>query len=323
VRRRAVLALLAGTTMPLPFAAAEPAKVFRLGMLSFTPPGPGIRALERRLQALGWEEGRNLQIDFVQLDATDADRSLAMAAELVGRGVDAIYAGGPELAVKLAVTATRTLPVVMVANDYDPVARGYVASLARPGGNVTGVFLQQIELTPKQLEFLTEAVPEVARVVVLWDRFSADQFEAVQEAARSLNIPLDGIECTDPPYDYERAFAGIEGGHRDALLQMTSPVFFVDRQRLAALAINHRLPSMFAFRQWADADGLMSYGASLTDMGHLAADYVDRIAKGAKPADLPVQQPTKFELVINLKTAKALGLTIPPSILARADEVIE
>jgi len=144
VRRRAVLALLAGTTMPLPFAAAEPAKVFRLGMLSFTPPGPGIRALERRLQALGWEEGRNLQIDFVQLDATDADRSLAMAAELVGRGVDAIYAGGPELAVKLAVTATRTLPVVMVANDYDPVARGYVASLARPGGNVTGVFLQQI-----------------------------------------------------------------------------------------------------------------------------------------------------------------------------------
>jgi ABC-type uncharacterized transport system substrate-binding protein len=143
VKRRGVLALLAAATMPLPFAAGEPAKVFRLGVLSYTPPGPGIRALEQQLQTLGWEEGRNLQIDFVRLDDTDADRSFAMAAELVGRGVDAIYAGGPEPAVKLAVTATRTLPVVMLANDYDPVARGYVASLARPGGNVTGVFFSR------------------------------------------------------------------------------------------------------------------------------------------------------------------------------------
>ena len=323
MKRRAVLALLAGATIPLRFAAGEPPKVFRLGVLSLTPPGPGIRALYRRLQTLGWEEGRNLRIDFVQLDETDADRSLAMAVELVGRGVDTIYAGGPELAVKSAVAATRTIPIVMQANDYDPVARGYVASLARPGGNVTGVFLQQIELTPKRLEFLTEAVPGMARVVVLWDRFSADQFEAAREAARSLKIPLHGIECTDPPYDYERALAGVEGGRRDALLQMTSPVFFVDRQRLAAVALDHRLPSVFAFRQWVDEGGLMSYGASLTDMGRLAADYIDRIAKGAKPADLPVEQPTKFELVVNLKTAKALGLTVQPSILARADEVIE
>jgi putative tryptophan/tyrosine transport system substrate-binding protein len=138
-----------------------------------------------------------------------------------------------------------------------------------------------------------------------------------------LKIPLDDIQCTDPPYDYERALAGVEGGRRDALLQMASPVFFVDRQRLVAVALDHRLPSIFAFRQWADAGGLMSYGASLTDMNRLAADYVDRIAKGTKPADLPVQQPTKFELIVNLKTAKALGLTVPPPILARADEVIE
>jgi putative ABC transport system substrate-binding protein len=138
-----------------------------------------------------------------------------------------------------------------------------------------------------------------------------------------LKIPLAGIECTDPPYDYERVLAGVEGEHRDALLQITSPVFFVDRQRLVAAALNHRLPSMFAFRQWVDEGGLMSYGASLTDMGRLAADYIDRIAKGAKPADLPVQQPIKFELVVNLKTAKALGLSIPYTILALADEVIE
>jgi putative ABC transport system substrate-binding protein len=184
--RRRVLALLAGVAMSPPLAAGaagEPAKVFRLGMPSFTPPGPGIRALEKRLQTLGWQEGRNLQIDFVRLDETDADRSLTMAAELVGRGVDAIFAGGPELAVKAAVTATRTVPVVMIANDYDPVARGYVASLARPGGNVTGVFLQQIELTPKRLQFLAEAVPDMTRVVVLWDRFSADQFEAARGCA--------------------------------------------------------------------------------------------------------------------------------------------
>ena len=160
-------------------------------------------------------------------------------------------------------------------------------------------------------------------MVVLRDRFSGDQFEGARKAARTLKIPLAGIEYADPPYDYERALAGLKGGHRDVLLLMTSPLFIEDRRRLAAVAIDHRLPSMFPFRQFVDAGGLMSYGASLTDMNRLAADYVDRIAKGAKPADLPVQQPTKFELVVNLKTAKALGLTVPPSILARADEVIE
>jgi putative ABC transport system substrate-binding protein len=163
----------------------------------------------------------------------------------------------------------------------------------------------------------------LARVVALWDRLSADQLEAARDAARSLKIRLDGIECADPPYDYERALAGVEGGHRDVLLAMASPLFMEDRRRLAAVALDHRLPSMFAVRQWVDTGGLMSYGPSLTDMNRLAADYVDRIAKGAKPEDLPVQQPTKFELIVNLKTARELGLTIPPAILARADEVIE
>jgi putative tryptophan/tyrosine transport system substrate-binding protein len=325
MRRRGVVALLAGAILPrfAARAAGEPAKVLRLGVLQPTPPGPGYRAFVQQLLALGYEEGRNLRIDFVQLDSTNADRSFAMAAELVGRGVDVIRAGGTEVVLKSAAAVTRTVQIVMVATDYDPLARGYVRSLARPGGNVTGVFMQQIELTPKRLEFLTQAVPDLARVVVLWDRFSADQFEAAREAARSLKIPLDGIEFADPPYDYERALAGVEGGHRDVLLQMTSPLFIQDRQRFPAVALDHRLPSMFPFRQWVDAGGLMSYGASLTDMNRLAADYIDRIAKGAKPADLPVQQPTKFELVVNLKTAKTLGLTIPQSIIARADEVIE
>ena len=224
---------------------------------------------------------------------------------------------------KTAVAATKTVPIVMVASDYDPLTLGYVASLARPGGNVTGVFLQQVELTPKRLDLLTQTVPDLARVVVLWDRYSADQFAAAREAARSLKIQLDGIECANPPYDYDRVLAGVDGGHRDVLLLMTSPLFMEDRQRLAAVALDHRLASMFAVRPWVDAGGLLSCGASLTGMNRLAADYIDRIAKGAKRADLPVQQPTRFELVVNLKTAAALGLTIPPSILARADEVIE
>src|SRR6516225_470433 len=326
MRRREVLATLAGAAMSLPFAggaAGEPTKVFRLGMLSPTPPGPGIRAFVEQLRVLGWEEGHNLHIDFVQVDSTDTDRALAMAAELGDRGVDVIFGGGPEVVLKSAVVATQTVPIVMLANDYNPLAHGYVASLAHPSSNVTGIFFQQIELTSKRLEFLTQTVPGVARVVVLWDRLSADQFEAAREAARLLKIRLDGIECADPPYDYERVLAGIDGARGDAILQTTSPLFFQDRQRFPGVALAHRLPAMFALRQWVDAGGLISHGASLSAMGRLAADYVDRIAKGAKPADLPVQQPTRFELVVNLNTAKALGLTIPPSILARADEVIE
>ena len=170
MRRRSILVLFAGAAAP-PFvvrAADEPVKVFRLGILSPLPPGPGILALEQRLQQLGWEEGRNLQIDYVQVDSTDAVRSCAMAAELAGRGVQTIFAGGPEVVLKSAVAATKTIPIVMVANDYDPLAFGYVASLARPGGNVTGVFMQQIELTPKRLQLLTQTVPDLARVVVLW-----------------------------------------------------------------------------------------------------------------------------------------------------------
>jgi len=304
-------------------AAGEATKVLRLGMIVPSRPLPGTRAFEAQLREFGYEEGRNLQLDFLQLSGSDIGRVPELAAELVGRGVDAILAGGPELALKSVMSASRTVPIVMVAIDYDPLVGGYIASLGRPGGNVTGVFFQQIELTAKRLQLLAETVPELARVVILWDRITRDQFDSARAAARSLKILADGIECTNPPYDYERALSGVDGERRDVLLQTSSPFFMADRQRVAAVALDHRLPSMFAFREWADVDGLMSYGPSLTGMYRLAADYVDRIAKGAKPEDLPVQQPTKFELVVNLKTAGALGLTVPPSILARADEVIE
>lgn len=281
MRRRSVLALLAGaaTLPPAARAAGETAKVFRLGVLCSLPPGPGFRAFLQRMLGLGWEEGRNLQIDYVLLGDADADRSITMAVELVGRGVDVIYALGGEDELRSAAAATKTVPIVLLANDFDPLAGGYVANLARPSGNVTGVFLQQVELTAKRLEFLSQTVPDLERVVALWDRISANQLEIARDAARFLKIRLDGIECTDLPYDYARALAGVDGAHRDVLLQLNSGRFFRDRQRLPATALDHRLPSMFPFRQWVDEGGLMSYGASLTDMSQLAADYVDRIAK--------------------------------------------
>jgi putative ABC transport system substrate-binding protein len=275
------------------------------------------------MHTLGWEEGRNFDIDFVQLDSADAGRSIAVAAALIRRGVDAIYAAGPEDVLKAAVAATSTVPIVIIAMDYDPVARHYAASLARPGGNVTGVVLQENELVPKRLELLAQTVPELARVVALWDQFSADHLTAARDAARSLNIRLDGIECANPPYDYQHVLAGVEGGRGDVLLLLGSPLFFRDRENLALVMLGHRLAAMFPLRQWVDSGGLISYGPNLIDMNRLAADFFDRIARGAKAADLPVQQPTRFELVINLKTAKELGLTIPQTILLRADEVIE
>jgi putative ABC transport system substrate-binding protein len=213
--------------------------------------------------ALGWEEGRNLQIDWVVLGDADADRSVAMAAELVGRGVDANYAVGGENELRSAAAATKTIPIVFLANDYDPLAGGYVLSLARPGGQCHRCFFAAGRVDREAAATSDPDGPRLARVVTLWDRISADQLEIARDAARSLKIRLDGIECTDPPYDYERLLAGVDGAHRDVLLQLNSGLFFRDRQRFSAVALDHRLPSMFPFRQWVDEGGLMSYSASL------------------------------------------------------------
>jgi putative tryptophan/tyrosine transport system substrate-binding protein len=211
----------------------------------------------------------------------------------------------------------------MIAIDYDPLARGYVANLARPTGNITGLTLQQIELAAKRLQLMKHAFPDRQSATVFWDRSSADQWQATQSAAATLAIRLAGVELRELPYDYEGALTHAPADHRGILIVMTSVVLFRDRARLADFALRHRIPSMFAFREWVEPGGLMSYGPSITGMFARAADYVDRIARGAKPADLPIEQPTKFEFVINLRTAQALGLTFPPSLLAIADEVIE
>jgi len=324
MRRREFIGLLGSAAVgwPLAVSAQQDAKVLRLGTVATQPrSAPFYVAFEQRMTELGYQEGRNFAFEFVH---TPSIGSYEPAYREIGaRKVDIILTGGPELSLKSALAATNTIPIVMVAVDYDPFARGYVMSLGRPNGLVTGVFLQQIELTVKRLQLMKDAFPDMQAATVFWDRISADQWEAAKGAGTTLRVRLAGIELRELPYDYDAALAQTAPEDRAILFVMTSPFFFLNRARLADFALRNRIVSVFRFREWAAAGGLVSYGPSLTGMFRLAADYVDRIAKGAKPADLPIQQPTKFELVVNLKTAKALGLTVPPSLLVRADEVIE
>ena len=223
--------------------------------------------------------------------------------------------------------ATSSIPILMLATDYDPVAIGLVASLARPGGNVTGVTVQQIELTAKRVELLKEAVSAVIDIAVFSDAFTteaSEQMHAAAVAADRLRLGLTSVVVPGaPPYDFAAALETTRQRGAGAVLALMSPGFYLDRSRFVEEVSLYRMPASFGVREFAEAGGLMSYGANLVDMNTVLADYVVKVFKGAKPADLPVQQPTKFELVINLKTAKTLGLTVPQSILARADEVIE
>jgi putative ABC transport system substrate-binding protein len=324
MRRRAIIAGLGGVLLSLPqqAGAQRPAKVLRLGLVSAQPrSAPNTAALLERMAELGYEDGRNLVVEYVQ--AANLDAWEAGYRELATRKVDILVAPGPEVALKAALATANANPIVMIAIDYDPLALGYVASFARPGGNVTGVFLQQIELTAKRLQIVRDVFPDARGATVFWDRASADQWEAARSVAATLELQLAGIQLREPPYDYEQAIASAPPGYRRNLVVMNSPYFFRDRARLADFALRSRIPSNFALRQFVEAGGLMSYGPSITAMYRRAAEYVDRIARGARPADLPIEQPTRFELAINVRTAKRLGLAIPPAILARADEVIE
>jgi len=292
------------------YADQQPTRVFHIGIVAGTPrSNPEHVAFEQRVRELGYVEGRNLTIDFVQND--HLDRLVAAAGEFARRGVDVIVGGGQDAVLKAAIAATaaRSTPVVFRAVDFDPLAKGYIASLAHPGGNATGVVMSNLEMTAKRLDLLTQAVPLIARIVLLYDMEGEDQREAATQAASALGIPLEAIELRNPPYDYDRALAGTDGARGDALMMTTS-----GSHRPAAgaeVALQHRLPAIAARRRWVEAGFLMSYGPNIADMFRISADYVDKILKGAKPADLPVQQPTKFELIVNLKTAQALGLTIP------------
>ena len=315
------LSLLAA---PLVGEAQTSGRGIKVGILSAVNPRTTTftEAMVQRLRELGYVEGQNLVIEFKSAQG-DMTRLPALAAELVRLNVDIIVALGPEVALQAARRATSTVPIVIVGVDFDPIARGYIASLAKPGGNITGVVLRQIELTGKRIQFLKEALPTVTRVAVFWDTISADQWREAENTALRMGLRLQGVELRDPPYRLTDAFRTAARGRAEAVLLLMSPILFPQRAQVAELGLKSQLPTICGISQYAHAGALMSYGANLDDMYRQGALYIDKILKGAKPVDLPVEQPTKFELVVNLKTAKALGLTIPQSLLQRADQVIE
>jgi len=318
---------LVGLFNPVAAEAQQVAKVARIGYLAGSlAANPHLpEAFRQGLRDLGYIEGRNLVIEYRSPEGKP-ERLPALAAELVALKVDVIVAGGTPQALA-AKQATRTLPIVFAA-AADPITSGLVTSLARPGGNVTGLSQLAPELVGKRLELLKQAVPGVSRVAVLWqpggmgERMDKDMLKEANLAARALGVQPQFIEARGPD-DFDRAFSDMTRARAGALTVLTSPMLFSERRRLADLAAKTRLPTVFPWREGVDAGGLMAYGANAADVYRRVATYVDRILKGTKPAELPVEQPTKFELVINLKTAKVLGLTIPPSLLARADHVVE
>jgi putative ABC transport system substrate-binding protein len=327
--RRAVAAALAlGVLAAAPALLAQPAaKVYRVGYLAqgsgsgAANPRP-LEAFRQGLRELGWVEGQNILIEYRYAEGR-ADRLPGLAEELVRLKVDVI-AASPTPAAMAARNATRTIPIVGMSLT-EPVRLGLIASLARPGGNVTGVaYGVDTEIFGKQLELLKEAVPKVRRVAVLSNSTGPAhpyQIGSVKAAARSLGVQLQLLEAREPG-ELDGAFAAMAKERAGALLIVGDPLFFIHRARLADLAVKHRLPSMSTQQQWVEAGGLISYGPRLPDLYRRAATYVDKILKGASPADLPIEEPTQFELVVNVKTAKALGLTIPQSLLLRADQVL-
>ena len=313
--------------MPLVARAQQPERVRRVGiLLSFAaddPESPARRAaFVQQLQQLGWTDGRNVQID-IRWGASNAEASRKYAAELVALAPDVVLAAASP-AVAALQQATRTVPIVFV-NVTDPVGAGYVASLARPTGNTTGFTFIEYGMSGKWLELLKELGSHVTRAVVLRDPALAvgiGQLGAIQSVAPSLGVEVSPIDARDAG-DIERAITAFARLPNGGLIVTASPIAFIHRGLIISQAARHKLPAVYPLRFFVAGGGLISYGPDSIDQYRQAARYVDRILKGEKPADLPVQAPTKFELVVNLKAAKAIGLTVPPSVLARADEVIE
>ena len=326
MRRREFIILLgtATATWPLTGRAQQPAKVARIGFLGLAPAVASanrVEALRAGLRDLGWVEGKNILIEFRWAERVDQLPDLA--AELVQMKVDIIFAPSSTF-VEAARKATQTIPIVF-ALHADPVGLGHVASLARPGGNITGLTMQATELNTKQLEILKEALPQSTRFGVLWNPSTPSHqlgLPATQAAGETLGITLIAVPARTAE-DFDRALMTMADEHVGGFLDLASPLSYSERARLAELALKYRLPGMFGIKANAEAGGLMSYAADINDLHWRAAAYIDKILKGAKPADLPVEQASKFELIVNLKTANELGLTIPTAILARADEVIE
>jgi putative tryptophan/tyrosine transport system substrate-binding protein len=325
-RRRMLAGTLAAFATPLAAEGQLGDKVHRLGLLDYSSPDAARQAwwdaFRQQMRALGYLEGQNLALER-RWGQGDNDRLLKLAVELVGLKLDVLVTAGANAAVA-AKRATSTIPIVM-ATGTDPVELGLAAALRKPGSNITGLTSIQGELAGKRLELIGIVAPSVTRVGVLWDEKNPASRLAVHETevvARSVGLVIGSIPVRSPAF-IDAAFATAVRERVGALSIVPSPMLFTHRQRLAEFAIRHRLPTVVGSREYVEAGGLASFGTDYPDLFRRAATFVDKILKGAKPSDLPVEQPTKFELVINLKTAKALGLTIPPSLLARADEVIQ
>jgi putative ABC transport system substrate-binding protein len=329
MRRRQFITLLGGAAAVWPLAARaqQPERVRRIGVLmNLTADDPEstrrVVAFGQGLQELGWTEGRNVRIDY-RWSAGDTDRIRRYAAELVALAPDVILTNGGTIVGALQ-QATRTVPIVFVSVT-DPVGGGYVASLARPAGNATGFSQFEYSLSGKWLELLKEIAPRVSRAAVIRDSARTSgvgQFAAIQAVAPSFGVELSPVEPRDPG-EIERAIAAFARGLNGGLIVASGTLGEIHRELIIALAARHQLPAVYALREFVAGGGLTSYGPDYIDQYRRAAGYVDRILKGEKPADLPVQAPTKYELLVNLKTAKALGLDVPTTLLARADEVIE
>jgi putative ABC transport system substrate-binding protein len=325
MRRRAAhliaIAITALAVGPLVSAAEQPGKMHRIGVLSLADQTSTkiFDAFRGGLRDLGYVEGRNITIEY-RLAAGDFSRLPAMAGELVRLPVDVIVVDGTNAA-QIAHDATQTIPIVGALGP-DPVAAGLAASLAHPGGNATGFSGFGIEQSGKRLQLLKESVPGISRMAALVNPTYPENNRATEEAARTLGVQLRTIEVATPD-DIPAGFAAAAAGGAEALVFLPGPVFWNYRARIIALAAQYRMPAIYAEREYVDDGGLLSYGPSVPDNFRRAATYVDKILKGENPGDLPIERPTKFELVINLKTAKALGITVPQSLLARADEVIE
>jgi len=330
-RRKFVSGMALGfVALPLAVNAQQPTKLARVGYLVLSSlESPELRAtidaFRQGLRERGYVEGRNIIIEFRAAD-NKIERLPDLAGELVRLKVDVIVTTS-SLTARAVQRATTTIPIVVPIMD-DPVGDGLVASLARPGGNITGLTFLWPELVPKRLALLKEAVPTISRLAILWhpgihgERTTSDVMKKTEAAARTLGVQLRFV-AVQGAAELDEAFSTMTREHVDALMLFPSSMLFLERKRIVDLAAKHRLPSMYATRQYVDLGGLISYGANQADLIRRAATYVDKILKGANPGELPVEQPTKFELLINLKTAKALGLAIPQSVLTHADEVIQ
>ena len=325
MRRRDFIALVGGAaaTWPLAARAQQADRIYRVGIMFNETPAMALAlpAFRHELRKFGFIDGQNLTIDQRPVHR-DRTRLFAAAAELADQRVDVIVAG-TTVAIDAVIAASPSIPVVMWANNFDPIAHGYVRTLARPGGRITGVFNRQPELAEKQVELLKDAFPEGKRLGVLWDDISADQFEAAERRARALGFEIQSIRFERLPYDISAAFRALVGRAAQLLLVLSTPYIAMYQREIVQATIDRKLPTMFILRTYAEYGGLMSYGIHIEASFRRVADLVAKVLSGVKPADLPVEQPTLYQLVVNLKTAKAIGVELPTSILLRADEVIE